>query len=119
MENLLSLLSENAEWLFGGTSVAALLLAYFNRTENAKAGNKSQNAPQEKGPRPRSQRDLILYGLIAAAVASGGLSLMNTTSVSSSGDGNLISSGAKSTNIISENSRVSVDSEPDTANKND
>lgn len=106
MSDILSVISENSDWLFGSSSVAGLILAglqiYFGKTLKE---NKSKPAPKVSKPVP--------YALAAVAMVWASSGYYFVTGPQGQGqstvvEGNTIEGGEGSTNVISSGSTVTI-----------
>lgn len=117
MEAIFALIKDNSDWLFGGSSVAAIALAYLNKSkpDKAKQAKPSQSGskPSEASGKPsggalglsNSTTKIIIAALVLVAIGTGTISISNVNFSSQS-----ITSGDGSVNVTADDgSNVSVE----------
>lgn len=109
MEQVLTLIRENSAWIFGGSSLCAVILlalGKFRQPEPAKSGKIKKTSDRETSG---TSNNVLIYALVAVAAVSGGISIFSTNAPNTSGSANSIVSGNNSTNFVAKDSSVNIE----------
>jgi hypothetical protein len=105
MQDVIAFLKDNASWLFGSTSVAAVLLALLGKRKAEGGGDAKPRGGTAAAP-ASGYPVAVIVGIVAclAIALTTALASFGTIDVST----NTITSGGDSVNVISEGSTVTV-----------
>lgn len=105
MKEILAFLQPNLEWLFGGTSISALVLAYFE-VKSRNGGEYLSILPVRNSNTDEKESLLAKNWRVPTIVLLAALAFYFFSNINF--EGNSINSGGNSINIISEDSNVKV-----------
>lgn len=105
MQDVIAFLKENSSWLFGSTSVAAVLLALLGKRK-PEGGDGAKPSGRSGAAAANGYPVAVIVGIVAclAIALTTALASFGTIDVST----NTITSGGDSVNVISEGSTVTV-----------